>query len=302
MNKTIKNLILTPFNLLYRISPKLTLQLLFRLKCKAALDLKNPKTYNEKLNWLKLYYRNNLMVLCADKYAVRSFIEQAGLGEHLPRLYWHGDDPEKIPFDDLPNEFVIKSTTGSGNNIIVKDKASLDYSRTKKQIGKWLKEKYLPAYGEWHYMKIVPTIVIEEFISDGVNFVPIDYKFFCFNNRSERKSALGCIAVDLDRYSGHKRLIYDDEWNFLPNVRMGFSNQGDVLAKPAKFDEMREAAETLSSHFPACRVDFYVVKDKFYIGELTFFNGAGFDLVTPLDYNLLMGSWLKLPEQNLTVE
>jgi len=297
MNKTLKNTILFPFNLLYKLSPFLTIRLLFRLKCKHKLDLATPKSYNEKLNWLKLYYRNELMPLCADKYAVRKYIIDSGYVEYLPELLWYGKNPDDIPFDKLPDSFVIKSTTGSGNNIICKNKDILDIGNIRKQLKKMLKEKYLPCYGEWHYEKIEPGIIIEELLSDGVNFVPIDYKFFCFNNIEG--GSVGCIALDLDRYTGHKRNIYDSEWNFMSDVSFGFERKFDAgIPKPEKFDEMKNIAAKLAEPFPHCRVDFYVIGEKFYIGELTFFNGSGFDLVTPKEYNLKMGNWIQLPQKN----
>lgn len=297
MNKKIKNLMLTPFNWLYRISPKTDIKLLYRLKCHKKLDLDHPRTYNEKLNWLKLFYRNELMPVCADKFKARGYVESMGYGKYLPQLYWHGDKAEDIPFDTLPDAFVLKSTSGSGNNIIVHDKSKLDIEATKKQVSMWLKEKYLIGYGEWHYEKIKPSIIVEELLSDGVNFVPADFKFFCFNNYNGSRGSVGCIAVDLDRYVGHKRLIFDDEWTYLPDVDFGFDNKYDSeIPKPAKFDEMCEVATKLASPFPHCRVDFFVLGDNFYIGELTFFNGAGFDMVSPAEYNELMGSWIKLPD------
>ena len=121
MRKELKNRLLMPFNLLSKVAPVLNMKLLFRLKCGYKLDLKHPTTYNEKLNWLKLYYRNDLMPRCADKYAARGYIEEAGFGQYLPKLFWHGTDVDKIPFEELPDRFVIKSTSGSGNNIIVKN-------------------------------------------------------------------------------------------------------------------------------------------------------------------------------------
>ncbi|MBR4833494.1 MAG: hypothetical protein IKU86_04060 [Thermoguttaceae bacterium] len=299
MNKTLKNWLLTPFNILYRISPTLTLRILFRLKLKSKLNLLEPKTFSEKINWLKLYYRNDLMVECVDKFAARGYIERLGFENHLAKLYWHGDDPEQIPFDTLPQAFVIKSTSGSGNNIIVKDKAKLNRELVKKKFRKWLKEKYLVAYGEWCYGKVKPSIVVEEFLSDGENFVPIDYKFFCFNKMNgNEEPSVGCIGVDLDRFSGHKRLVMDSEWNYLPDTELGFPTRSDVdVPKPVAFDEMCAVAVKLAKPFPTCRIDFYVIGDKFYIGEITFFDNAGFAKIVPPEFNNLMGSWIALPKR-----
>ena len=302
MNKKLKNLILSPFNILYKLNPQADIKLLFRIKCRNKLNLSDPQTYNEKLNWLKLFYRNELMPLCADKFSARKYIEDCGYGDKLPALYWHGFSAEEIPFDSLPDSFVIKSTSGSGNNIIVHNKSELDIAATKKKVRKWLKEKYLIAYGEWHYQQIKPSIVIEELLSDGKNFVPADYKFFCFNNCNEGHGSVGCIAVDLNRYSGHKRLIFDSDWKYLSTVDFGFTNQSDeVPAKPEMYDEMCAVASKLAAPFPTCRIDFFVLNDKFYIGEITFFNGAGFDIISPHDYNLKLGSWITLPKKQGTV-
>lgn len=294
MNIQLKKILLMPFNVLYHISPKTELSLMYRLKCKSKMNWENPKTYLEKLNWMKLYYRNDLMPKCADKFLARSYIEEMGYGQHLPRLLWEGFDPSAIPFDELPDAFVIKSTSGSGNNIICKDKSKLDRVATIKQLKKWLKEKYLPCYGEWHYEKITPRIIIEEYLSDGTHFVPVDYKLFCFNGLDE--GDVGCIAVDLGRYIDHRRNIYDAEFRYLENVSFDFKRDeiADVEC-PEVYESMRRVAHALAKPFPHVRVDFFVLGNRFYIGELTFFNGAGFDMITPHEYNMQMGDWISLP-------
>ena len=293
MNKTVKNFLLAPFNLLYKISPKVTLKVLFRIKCKSKLHLDNPVTYLEKMNWLKLNYRDDLMPKCADKYAAREYIESCGYSQYLPKIYWQGFSPDEIPFAELPNEFVIKVTSGSGNNIICKDKSTISQNEVKKNLSRWLKEKYLPCYGEWHYGKVKPRIIVEEFLSDG-NYVPVDYKLFCFNNVNGTTD-VGCIAIDTGRYIDHCRNIYDNEWNFLKDVSFGFSRDETAIApKPDFYEEMRQIARTLAKPFPHVRVDFFIVGDRFYIGELTFFNGAGFDNITPADYNKQLGEWISI--------
>lgn len=301
MDTRLKKLLLIPFNVLYRINPKLELSLMYRLKCGSRLDWKNPKTYLEKLNWMKLYYRNDLMPKCADKYLARSYIEEMGYGEFLPKLLWEGFDPESIPFDSLPDAFVIKSTSGSGNNIVCRDKTSLNIKKTVEQLKKWLHEKYLPCYGEWHYEQIKPRIIIEEYISDGKNLVPVDYKLFCFNGLN--RGDVGCVAVDLGRYVDHRRNIYDADFHFLKDVSFDFKHdeQADIHC-PEIYPQMREVARMLAKPFPHVRVDFFVVGTRFYIGELTFFNGAGFDMITPYEYNLQMGNWILLPDRTTSAE
>ena len=293
MNTQLKNLILTPFNLLYRVNPALCTRILYRLKCKSRLDLKNPQSYLEKLNWLKLYDRNSLLPVCADKYRARAYIEEKGLGQYLPRLLWHGDDPAEIPFDSLPDAFVVKISNGCGYNLICRDKASFDRDAARKKLRRWMKSKYLPCYGEWMYAQSKPTIVVEEFLSDGQHFVPEDYKLFCFNGLG----GVGCITVDTGRYIHHKRNTYDRDWNFLSDVRFRYDLETEIpIPKPPCFEEMCAAAARLAGPFVHVRVDFYVIGSRFYIGELTFFNGAGFGRIRPESFNLKMGSWMNLPK------
>ena len=152
----------------------------------------------------------------------------------------------------------------------------------------------MPCYGEWHYEKIKPRIIIEEYLSDGEHFVPMDYKLFCFNGLDA--GDVGCIAVDLGRYIDHRRNIYDADFCFLKNVSFNFKQDTETKIVPPKmYTQMREIAHTLAKPFPHVRVDFFVVGERFYIGELTFFNGAGFDMITPYEYNVQMGDWILLP-------
>ncbi len=292
MNAKLKRILLFPFDLLYKISPRGELKLMYRIKLGKKLNLDEPKTYLEKLNWIKLYHRDPLMARCADKFLARGYIEEHGFGEFLPKLYWEGTDPNAIPWDTLPDGFVLKVTSGSGGNIVVHNKAELDREKAAKQLAGWLKQRYLPCYGEWLYDIHPPRIIVEELLSDGVNFVPEDYKFFCFNGK---EGAVGCIALDLDRYNVHKRHIYDEKWQYLDEVDFGFPKDPSIVTpKPAQFEKMCRIAEALAKPFPHVRVDFFVIGDRFYIGELTFFNGAGYDRITPDSYDLQMGSWIQL--------
>ena len=294
MNNRLKNWVLIPFNVLYGVAPVFEMKLMYFIKHHEWLNLDNPETYNEKLNWLKLFYRDDLMPKCADKYSVRDYISSKGYGEYLPKLYWHGSKPEDIPFDSLPKSFVLKSTSGLGNNLIVKDKSKLNVKDTIRMARKWMKEKYLVAYGEWHYMKIKPSLIVEELLSDGVNEVPADYKLFCFNNYP---GSVLCTALDTDRFKGHRRDIYDRDWNLL-DVKFKFKRNGHPKQKPSCYEQMCKVAEDLAKPFPHARIDFFVIGERFYIGEITFFNGAGFDLITPYEYNLKMGQAIKLPPKN----
>ncbi len=286
MNKRLKNIILLPFNILYKINPKLELKLLFRLKMGYRLDLENPKTFNEKLQWIKLYDKNEDKPRCADKYTVRKYIEDKGCSELLNKLIWHGDNPEDIPFDELPDRFVIKVTHGQGMNIICKNKDGLDRKKTIKILKKWMKTKYLPCYGEWFYGVIPPSIIVEEFLSEGGE-VPKDYKIFCFHGEPK------LIDIHLDRFTGHKRNIYDLNWNVIRGAEIKYPSDTEcVVERPNNLDELLEYSRKLSKDFIHVRVDFYIVDGKIYFGEMTFTNGAGLDAVRPREFDEWLGSMI----------
>ena len=217
MNTAIKSIILTPFNLLYRIAPELELKLMFRIKQGYSLNLKNPKTFNEKLQWIKLYDRNPLMPKCCDKYAVREYVKSKGCEELLNTLYWHGTDPAKIPYDKLPDKFVIKVTHGSTFNIIVTDITKLNKKEVERKITKWLNTKFIPCYGEWFYGKEKPYIVIEKFIESSDDKQLRDYKVFCFNGKPK------IIRIDTDRFTEHKMDFYDLNWKKIENIKISYT-------------------------------------------------------------------------------
>lgn len=292
MDNITKNIILAPFNIMYRFNPESTLKILFKLKLGYKLNLEQPTTYNEKLQWIKLYDKNPLMTKCCDKYTVRSYVESCGCKNILNELYWEGFNPEEIPFDKLPNKFVIKATHGSTFNIICKDKIMLDKDKVILQCKKWLKSKFLTCYGEWFYGVEKPRIIVEKYIESDDGKQLKDYKVFCFNGKAEY------IRVDSERFTdNHGKDMYDREWKLLDEVQMGYKNSGKSIDKPKCLDEILEYAEKLSKPFLHARVDFYIVKDEIIFGEITFTNGAGFDKIKPHSFDVKMGSHLKILEE-----
>ena len=289
MNNLLKGVILTPFNLLYRISPEIELKIIFRLKCGYRLNLKSPKTYNEKIQWIKLYDHNPLMTKCCDKYAVRDYVKRKGCGEILNELIWEGFRPEDIPFDQLPNKFVIKVTHGSTFNIICQNKNRLNYKRVVSKCNKWLKAKFLEAYGEWFYGVERPRVIVEKYLDDG-NSKLRDYKVYCFNGVPRY---IGVDSGDVSKKE-HYKDIYDTEWNLLKGYRMAYPNSGTILEKPAVLEEILRYSKILSEDFLHARVDFYIVDGKIIFGEITFSNSAGFGRVEPKAFALKMGDYLKL--------
>ncbi len=288
MDNLLKNVILTPFNILYKISPEINLKILFFIKQHYRLNLKNPKTYNEKLQWIKLNDCNPLMPICCDKYEVRQFVEKQQCGEILNRLIWAGTSPEDIPFESLPAKCAIKVTHGSTFNIICKDTTKLDKKSVIAKCKKWLQAKFLPCYGEWFYGLEPPKVIVEEFIESADDEQLRDYKVFCFNGVPKM------IRVDTDRFTEHKMDFYDYNWNRIEKGNMGYPVSGRNIEKPECLEKLLNYAAKLSKPFLHARVDFYIVKDRVYFGEITFTNGAGFDRCSSYDFDLFMGNWLDL--------
>lgn len=290
MDNLLKNLILMPFNILYKINPKKELELLFRLKCGYALNLKQPRTYNEKIQWIKLNDNNPLMPKCCDKYTVREYVKSKGCGDILNELFWQGFDPKDIPFDDLPDKFVIKVTHGSTFNIICTDKSKINRSDVISKCNKWLKAKFLEAYGEWFYGVERPRVIVEKYLDDGTGRLR-DYKVYCFNGIPR---FIGVDSGDESRGT-HFKDIYDVEWNLQTGYEMSYPCSGKAAPKPDVLDELLKYARILSEDFLHARTDFYIINEQVVFGEITFTNSAGFGRVSPESFSLEMGKFLKLP-------
>ena len=286
LDNLIKNVILTPFNVLYKVDPALTLEILFRLKQGYPLDLKDPKTYNEKLQWVKLNDRAPLMAACCDKYHVREYVKARGLEHILNGLLWEGFDPAEIPYDTLPDKFVIKVTHGSTFNIICEDASKLDRDEVTKKCRKWLRAKFIPCYGEWFYGKRRPRVIVEDYIESTDGEALKDYKVFCFNGKPL------LIRVDTDRFSAHRDTVYDCDWHLIEGAHMGHGC-GKAIEKPECLDELLEYAHILSEPFRHARVDFYIT-DRITFGEITFTNGAGFDKFSSYEFDRMMGDHFEL--------
>lgn len=288
MENTTKSILLTPFNWLYKCSPEACLKLLFRIKQGYKLDLKDPKTYSEKLQWIKLYDHNPLMPECCDKYAVREYVRRQGCEETLNHLIWEGFDPAQIPFDSLPKKCVIKATHGSTFNIICTDTAALDRSQTVEKCRKWLNTKFLPCYGEWFYGQVRPRIIVEDYIESDDGRDLKDYKFFCFHGEPK------ICQVHLDRFSRHRSDMYDADWNYLEGKNTGYPCSGIPIPRPARWEDALKCARKLSAPFHHARIDLFLENDRVYFGEITFTPGAGFNRLSSMDFNREMGSWLLL--------
>lgn len=275
------------------IPDKQMIQFQYYMKLKRKLDLNNPKRYTEKIQWYKLNYRNNLMPICVDKYRVREYIHSKGLDSILVKLYGAYDHSEEIEFDVLPEKFILKTTNGSGTNLICKNKSELDATEVKEKVTGFLKQSSASAGREWAYSHVKPKIIVEQLLEDSsssdgsVN----DYKFLCFAGKPE------FIVLDIDRYTNHKRNIYDISWNDL-HVASDCPCSEVPYNRPENLDEMLRISEILCKDFPAVRVDLYSIEGKVYFGELTFFPWSGYVKYTPDSFDYEMGNKFVLPIKN----
>ena len=272
IKKAIKNpkLILLFFlnSRIFRLLPDdLYLKIKYRLTMGRKLDLNNPETFNQKLQWLKLYDRKPEYTQMVDKYEVRKYIKEIIGEEYLIPLLGVYDSFEEIDFDNLPDEFVLKPNHTSGDVFICRDKSKIDYKKLRNEVNKWLKREYFWLHREWPYKNVKPRILCEKYLVDESGKELIDYKFMCFN------SEVKCIFVCSNRNSplGLNIDIYNVDWNLMPFGRPNSPRTGVKIPKPRNFNKMIEFAEKLAKDIPFIRVDFYEVDGHLYFGELTFY-------------------------------
>lgn len=271
---------------------KLYLQLLFRCKMGCWVDFESPKTFSEKLQWLKLYNRNPLYTTLVDKYAVKKWVvEKIGDNHIIPTLgVWEKADD--IDFDKLPNQFVLKTTNGGGGDVILcKDKSHLNKENAINHLNIGLKKNIYKTLREWPYKNVTPRIIAEQFITDG-NKSLIDYKVLCFDGDPK------LIEVHEGRFNSHTQDFYDTEWNHL-SIIQGTPSSGRIVEKPSFLEEMLNLSSLLAKNMPHVRVDWYFASNKLLFGEMTFFDASGFEAFEPREYEELVGSWITLPQKRI---
>lgn len=267
----------------------LYLKILYKKIIGKKLNLEEPQTFNEKLQWLKLNDKKDIYTKMVDKYEAKEYVANIiGKKYIIPTLAVYNKF-EEINFDELPNQFVIKCTHDSGGVVICKDKKKFDINSAKQKINRCLKKNYFYDGREWPYRNIKPRIIIEEYMSDSEHEDLIDYKIMCFNGKprcsftcSNRRSKEG-LNVD----------FYDIEWNKMPFERH-YKNSNVTIEKPKNYDLMIELAEKLSEGTKFLRVDFYEIEGNLYFGELTFYPGGGMEEFTPEEWDERLGSWIDL--------
>ena len=269
---------------------KAYLALKYRANFGKKLNLKNPQTYNEKLQWLKLYDHKDIYTTMVDKHAVKNYVADI-IGEEyiIPTLAVY-DNFDQIDFDALPEQFVLKCTHDSGGLVICKDKSQLDKAVARKTLEKSLNNNFFYQWREWPYKNVKPRIIAEQFMEDSVTKELRDYKFFCFDGVCKALF----IATERQASAETKFDFFDMDYNHL-DMRHGHPNAEVLPQKPVCFEKMRELAEKLSVGIPQVRVDFYEVDGKVYFGELTFFHHGGLVPFEPEEWDYTFGSWIKLP-------
>jgi len=251
-------------------------------------DLKNPKTFNEKILWLNLFSEIEKYSMLADKYAVREFVNEKIGTKYLKKILGVYRRVDDIQFEDLPDNCVLKATHGSGMLVFCRDKKFENQDTVKKEMKEWLKTDYYKLYRERVYKDIPPGIICEELIEDkNLNGI-IEYKFLCFNGRVKIINVVFFYDIYAEDY-------YDREWNFLPFS--DFRHGPTRIEKPKEFEEMVRISETLAKDIPFVRVDLMLANSKIYFGEMTFSPAAGFGKFIPKEWDSILGSYLELPAE-----
>lgn len=272
------------------------LKMLFRSYIGYDLNLSNPRSFNEKLQWLKLNDHRPEYTDYADKYRVRPYIEKTIGGEYLVPLLGVWDTAEEIDFDRLPDRFALKCNHDSGRGVyLCRDKSKLDEDAVRKLFRQSLQRNYYLRGREWPYKNIKPRIICETLLGDDGGqsdsaFDLMDYKIMCFNGEAK------CSFVCSDRYSddGLKVTFFDRDWNVMPFIRH-YPISSRPIPRPRLYEKMLELSETLSKGMPFARIDWYEVNGKLYFGEITLYPGSGFEEFTPVSADYELGSWITLP-------
>ena len=256
-------------------------------------NLENPKTFNEKIQWLKLYNHNPLITKCADKYLVKEYVKEKIGEQYVIPLLGVWDKVEDIDFNSLPNQFVLKTNYGSNQNIVVKDKSKLDIEATKKFFNYFLRpfaSHYYKSY-EWSYKNINPKIICEKYIKNDKTDNLIVYGIYCFDGEPHYIHTITDAHTNNDRCN-----IYDTKWNKQPLTYI-FENTDYDIEKPKQLDLMLDLAKKLSKDFIHIRIDFYDANDTIYFSEMTFYTNNGTSPFKPVEWDYKFGDLINLPKE-----
>ena len=272
------------------ISDEKYIRIQYKLRTGKKLNLETPRLYNEKMQYFKLYCHDEIYHSLSDKYEVRSWVEKKIGFEYLSKIYGIYNTVEEIPFEKLPDRFVMKLTNGSGFNYICTHKTEKEIRKIKRLFHMWLKLDFYMLAREWIYKGINNRIICEEFLDSGSKYGLIDYKVFCFDGVPK------LIQVDYDRFSSHKRNLYSPDWKYIDETMAYQNDKAAEIQKPVMLEKMLELSRILSEGFQQVRVDFYTFGERLVFGEMTFSHGAGYLRFSSEEFELQMGSWWKLCE------
>ena len=272
------------------MTDSLLLKVRYRIIFHYPLNLKKVSTFNEKLQWLKLNDRKEIYHTMADKYEARSFVKEKIGEDYLVPLLEVWEKPEEVSIEALPKEFVLKCTHDSQSIVICKDKETLDVQKAIEMLGQGLKVNYYALGREWAYKGIHPKIVAEKLLVDESGDDLKDYKVFCFHGDPK------FIQIDYDRFKGHKRRFYSTEWEKLDFKITYEDDKSLVMPRPGCLQEMLEVSRKLAKDVPFLRVDWYIVGNKLYFGEMTFYPGCGFEPIEPYSKDIEWGTWISVGE------
>lgn len=276
------------------LSDKEFLEKKFKATFGVRLNLEEPKTFNEKMQWLKLYNRKPEYTMMVDKFLVRNYISKTIGSQYLIPLLGVWNSPEEIDFSKLPEKFVLKCNHNSGKGMcICTDKKNLNLKKIKINLKKGLNQDYYLNGREWPYKNVQRKIIAEKYMVDDSGFELKDYKIYNFNGQPK------VIEVDFNRFIDHKRNFYTTKWEKI-DLMLQFPSDSTVQhERPQCLEKMLDLAKQLSVSLPFVRTDFYCINGVIYFGEITFFHGSGFEKFIPEVWNKIFGEWIKLPEDNL---
>lgn len=274
-----------------KLPDKLFIKALYRFTFEKKLNLKNPKGFNEKMQWLKLYDRKKEYTEMVDKYKVKQYVANKIGKEYVIPLYGVWEKFDDIDFGSLPDKFVLKCTHDSGGLVIVDNKDKLDIDKAKNKINNSLKVDYFRPGREWPYKNVKPQIIAEKYMASDKQKELIDYKFFCFNGVPK----LLYVSEGLSNHATAKMNFFDMDYNRMDFYRKDYNQFNELPPKPKKFEKMKELAILLSKNIPFLRVDFYEIDGMIYFGELTFYPCSGLIPFEPEEWDKKLGDMLKLP-------
>lgn len=276
------------------LSDRAYLKMAYRIVMGEKLNIDNPTTFNEKLQWLKVYDHKPEYTTMVDKYEVKKYVADRIGEEYIIPVLGVWDNFDDIDFDSLPEQFVLKCTHDSGGLIICKDKSKLDIKAAKAKINKSLKRNYYRNSREWPYKNVKPRILAEQYMVDKNSFESLNvYKIMTFNGTPKIVQAIKNDKTEYETID-----YFDTSWNLL-DLKQNFPNSETPLRRPQQLDEMLRLAEKMCAGFAFLRVDFYEVNGKVYFSEFTFYSDTGMAHFTPSEWNRRLGDWIKLPPKNV---